>query len=74
MPIAEKPEYCRQEYIDYIGQRLDTIGTERPMWVEYLLARFPELTQSQADEIVFYCLENYVVSQPVVPAAKYFNF
>ena len=43
------------------------------MWVEYLLDRFPELTRSQADEVIFYCLDNYVYSQPVVSIADYFS-
>ena len=74
MLMSEKPKCCKQEYLDYIGQQLTAIGTERPMWVEYLLDRFPELTRSQADEIIFYSLENYVYSQPVAPIANYFSY
>ena len=73
MLMPEKPKCCKQEYLDYIGQQLTTFGTERPMWVEYLLDRFPELTRSQADEVIFYCLDNYVYSQPVVSIADYFS-
>lgn len=70
----ERPEYCRQEHLDYLGMMLKSIGTERPMWIEYLRERFPELTREQAADIVFYCLETYVVTQPTTPPPKYFNY
>lgn len=73
-PFTRKPDYCRQEHVDYVGSRLDTIGTERPMWIEYLRNRFPDLSQTQANEIIFYCLEHYVVSQPLLPPADYLNY
>ena len=74
MITSEKPNCCKQEYIDYLWQQLNTIGTERPMWLDYLLERFPELTRAQADEIIFYCLEDYVVGQPALATADYYGF
>lgn len=70
----ERPEYCMQEHLDYLSMMLKSIGTERPMWVDYLRERFPQLTREQAADIVFYCLETYVVAQPTSPPPKYFNY
>ncbi|MCL4506827.1 MAG: hypothetical protein M1434_06905 [Chloroflexi bacterium] len=62
-----KPGFCTQEHIDYLGEMMDTIGAERPLWNEYLLKRFPDLTPAQADEIVYYCLMTYVDTHPAQP-------
>ena len=57
------PAFCNQEHLCTLDRLLDVVGPDRAVWIEQLIKHFPDLTASQADDIVYYYLTAYMDAQ-----------